>query len=232
MLKGTVAETSDFINGASRVNSQLVEKYLGILDRQRLQSRSLAEVTQYLFTRVLESAPRNNESLATHNTAAIWALAIKYGSSKFAHFAQVKRKIHKSKSLTLSGRSDLALHFLYSAFLQLTSDEATAFNIGELKELMDTNKGGSGFSFADLVADKAGVQFAQYLTDPQQDLFKATEKLALVPNEDIFMGQIADKPEGISQQAFERQYRDLESENYQSVVRLIEQDIIKLALYL
>ena len=45
-----------------------------------------------------------------------------------------------------------------------------AFGIGELKELLDSNEGGSGFSFADMAADAAGVRFAEtFLAAPRGD---------------------------------------------------------------
>ena len=58
---------------------------------------------------------------------------------------------------TLSGRGDLSLHFLYSVILEQVGKENIGLSIGELKELLDSNEGGSGFSFADLAADKAGI---------------------------------------------------------------------------
>lgn len=60
------------------------------------------------------------------------------------------------------GRQDLLKHFLVSAALAaiVGENEANLWGVG--KELSDaTREGGSGFSFADLAADRAGVRFAR-----------------------------------------------------------------------
>ena len=67
------------------------------------------------------------------------------------------------RKTTLNGRVDLRLHFIVSAVLRMASDAGAAFAIGEFKELLDANRGGSGFSFDDIAADLAGARFAATL---------------------------------------------------------------------
>src|SRR5690606_3243967 len=57
----------------------------------------------------------------------------------------------------LHQRYDVAEHFLASAALGLSADAALADYLGFLKELDDSRLGGSGFSFIDVAADRAGV---------------------------------------------------------------------------
>ena len=48
-----------------------------------------------------------------------------------------------------------------SAGIKLIADSGISFAAGEFKELLDALSGGSGFSFADLAADRAGTHFAK-----------------------------------------------------------------------
>lgn len=60
------------------------------------------------------------------------------------------------------GRPDLLKHFVVSAALAAVVGEKETHLWGVAKELADaTRDGGSGFSFADLAADRAGVRFAR-----------------------------------------------------------------------
>jgi hypothetical protein len=59
----------------------------------------------------------------------------------------------------MRGRHDWAQHFAVSASLAVLIGPQNAEAAGVLKEISDS-RGGSGFSFADLSADLAGIQFA------------------------------------------------------------------------
>jgi uncharacterized protein YfiM (DUF2279 family) len=67
--------------------------------------------------------------------------------------------------LTLQGRHDLAQHFAISAALAAWAGEPLANTIGLDKEVDDA-RGGSGFSFADLAADRAGTRFGELAVQP------------------------------------------------------------------
>jgi hypothetical protein len=62
---------------------------------------------------------------------------------------------------TVHGRHDLAQHFAVSAALTAVLGEKKAESAGIIKELLDSGEGGSGFSFADLAADLAGIALAR-----------------------------------------------------------------------
>ncbi|MDH3716548.1 MAG: M12 family metallo-peptidase [Planctomycetota bacterium] len=92
-----------------------------------------------------------------------------------SRFAPVARKIALAESPqerrerlrvigkpTVHGRVDLAQHFLASAVLTLAVGSGGAEAAGLYKEISDT-QGGTGFSFADVAADLAGVELATAL---------------------------------------------------------------------
>lgn len=62
---------------------------------------------------------------------------------------------------TAHGRVDLLQHFAVSAALTVLLGEKEAELAGVVKELLDAQDGGSGFSFADLAADLSGIALAR-----------------------------------------------------------------------
>ncbi|NIL98362.1 MAG: hypothetical protein GTO53_10785, partial [Planctomycetales bacterium] len=70
---------------------------------------------------------------------------------------------------TIHGRTDLVSHFLVSAVLTLAVGADAAQAAGILKEISDTH-GGSGFSFADVAANLAGVEMAEALQNNKLNL--------------------------------------------------------------
>jgi hypothetical protein len=66
--------------------------------------------------------------------------------------------------LTLRNRYDSAQHFAVSAALAAWADEPIADAVGRQKEFDDARRG-SGFSFADLAADRAGTRFGRLVAE-------------------------------------------------------------------
>ena len=88
----------------------------------------------------------------------------------------------KRRTVTLQGRVDWAQHFIISAALTLVGGDIISDAIGLFKEVEDSRIG-SGFSFADLAADKAGTRFGGYATSVRQ-ASELQERLAVIPRED------------------------------------------------
>lgn len=227
----SLSEANSLVSGSGAIDSRLVMEYLNVDSQQVYLSDTLLEPISVVFKRVYRQSGHLPEQLPKHVNAALWALIIRYGNPKFGRFVGIAEKIKRGEAKTLKWREDLALHFLYSAFLQLNSGAETAFSIGEIKELIDSNAGGTGFSFADLVADKAGLTFAEYITNPANDLPKVVLKLAQAQSESIFMLDIKQRPEGISEQEFVGQYKSINSPEYKKVIKQIGRQIQQLPLY-
>lgn len=69
----------------------------------------------------------------------------------------------RPRRVLLDGRVDLAQHFMTSAAIATRGGDALSELSGLFKEVADS-RGGSGFSFADLAADRAGSRFALLAT--------------------------------------------------------------------
>jgi uncharacterized protein YfiM (DUF2279 family) len=103
---------------------------------------------------------------------------------------------------TMYSRHDLAQHFFVSAALTALLGAKPAEAAGVVKEILDAQEGGSGFSFADLAADLAGVHFASRLID-RPERARAIEKGFRV--KDFAIGPKG-LDEGMAMKEFEKRY--------------------------
>jgi uncharacterized protein YfiM (DUF2279 family) len=127
---------------------------------------------------------------------------------------------------TLHGRHDLAQHFSVSAALTAAAGPQAAESAGILKEIMDS-RGGSGFSFADLSADFAGIAFARRLLD-KPALLADVEKSFRVGD---FAISPRGLPEGLSAAEFAKKYGSLKDHRYLRVQEDIRKRIAALPGY-
>jgi hypothetical protein len=127
---------------------------------------------------------------------------------------------------TMLGRRDLAQHFFVSAHLAATLGDAAADTAGLAKELLDAN-GGSGFSFADLAADRAGRRFASGVRSKQLSLAMLSQSF-LVP---AFIPSIKDLPEGLTAADLAQQFGDKDDDRFLKQVLEIDQRILNLPPY-
>lgn len=133
---------------------------------------------------------------------------------------------------TCVGRADSALHFVLSAAIVAAMGEGSARAAGMLKEMKDMhgldNGNGSGFSFADLAADEAGIEFAKWLLkDPKANLKKAAAKFS----QKSCFPSLEGLPEGLRTDEFDDKYGPVGSENYNKVWKTVEERIAALSLY-
>jgi len=171
------------------------------------------------------------------NESLIYAMATYFGSYRFGTFTGMNRSARepgvqrRKGSPALAGRQDLRLHFLVSAGLELLSNHDASIAIGEFKELLDTGEGGTGFSFTDLAADRAGVRFAQIATDSAGSARRLQEVLAGSRSESVFFPPINRLQDSLSRSEFMRVYGGLDGERYQEIVSEIDTRIAELPAY-
>jgi len=133
--------------------------------------------------------------------------------------------------LSVLGRIDLVQHYLVSAALTVSAGSGLAGAMGVFKEL-DDSRGGTGFSFADLLADHAGIRLAEMATGTEQQARLLQQRMGSpLLLETDFMPDIEDLPEGIMELEFKHRYRDLDSENYRMIEDEIEQRLSRCKVY-
>ncbi len=128
----------------------------------------------------------------------------------------------------LAGRQDLAQHFLISAGIAVAGGGGLADAVGLLKEVDDARHG-SGFSFTDLAADRAGVRFAQQVTGPAAGEFQ--DRVASGLDGDQLLPDLTGLEEFLGEEAFRRRYEAVDSPAYRRVAEDIETRIGSLPLY-
>jgi len=120
----------------------------------------------------------------------------------------------------LAGREDWRRHFALSAGLHAASGRDAAFALGEVKELLDAD-GGSGFSFDDLVADRAGIRYAERLLEAEPaDWPIFADRLR--SGDDAVFPSIRGLPTGLSRAAFERDVQSVDSPRYDALLQTID----------
>ena len=119
---------------------------------------------------------------------------------------------------------------MISAGLYAASSGRASFGMGELKELLDSNEGGSGFSFDDIAADLAGARFAAaFLAAPPADW---PAMLARIDDEGTAILPALDGlPSGLSEAEFRHRYGDVDSAAYAAMVEEIRARVDALPLY-
>ena len=179
--------------------------------------RVLPPLFQLAAARTTESGEPQAENRALLLTLALHALG-----KNISRFIDVPtRRPAQLLRLNVLGRHDLVQHYLVSAALTVSAGSGLAGAMGVFKEL-DDSRGGTGFSFADLLADRAGIRLAEIATDTEQQARQLQQRMG-DPQlmETDFMPDIEDLPEGIMELEFKHRYRDLDSKNY----RIIEDEI-------
>lgn len=205
-------------------------------------SASLKHYIVFLFTQAQLQIQRHDDKFAVkENKAALAALSLYFGSNKFStlvgNVGQLDQKSllqreHLRSTTSLKNRVDLQKHFVYSIALQLMANSEASDAIGEIKELLDANEGGSGFSFADLLADRAGTRLAMLATQSESSAIYIQSILSTSIKEAELFPEIIDLPEGISQQKFEQHYQNINSTIYKEMLMVIDERLRQIPLYM
>lgn len=132
--------------------------------------------------------------------------------------------------LTLDTRTDFGQHFLTSAALAAQADAGLADAVGLYKEVADAN-GGSGFSFTDIAADRAGVRFGELAAGSPESARRLQNFMAAGPAETDIMPPARDLPEHMNAEQFEQRFGPVGSPRYRAVMDDIEQRIAACRLY-
>ena len=130
----------------------------------------------------------------------------------------------KRVSVTLHGRVDFAQHYLTSAALTALGSGELSNAVGLFKEVEDS-RGGSGFSFTDLAADRAGTRFAELATASDASARRTQLRIAQSQSATDIMPDVHDLAEGMSESEFQQRDGGIESPAYRRVTRDIEQRI-------
>ena len=151
-------------------------------------------------------------------------------SKKLLFFSSSKPTTEKRYPTFLYKRIDLAQHFIASAAITASMNDQVAQAVGEDKELSDA-QGGSGFSFIDLAADKAGTRFGEMATSSPENARKLQQTMSTITDYHDFMPDPTDLPEHMDDAEFKQRYQSVDSAVYQALSKQIDARIAALPLY-
>lgn len=133
------------------------------------------------------------------------------------------------KHITLDGRNDLAKHFIVSAAITAYADTVLSDAIGLYKEIEDA-RSGSGFSFNDIAADRAGTRFGEEAT-ADQNTAKRIQILGASGLKDTdMMPAWKDLPEFMSEAEFNKRFGGIHTRTYREMMDKIEARIARLRI--
>ncbi len=188
---------------------------------------SLAELLVPMFSAAMVRSKDGDPVL--ENTALLTVLgtwAARRDTGRLAPDAPRPRPFR----LRLGGRSDLAQHFLISAALAARGDSALSDAVGMYKEIADGQRG-SGFSFTDLAADRAGTRFGELASRSPADASALQRLVAAGLTEQDILPPVRDLPEHLDWATFEQRYGSTDSAAFRQVAGDIERRLDALPLY-
>ena len=196
----------------------------------------LSALLRHLFAqahqRTLSQGMSQTEGTATHdvalreNRAVLVVLALQAGQvppGRVIPGAEAWPEV-PVRAVLMHGRTDFAQHYVLSALLSTQVGGRLADAVGVYKELLDALPGGqgSGFSFNDIAADRAGIRFGQRaLRNPMELQQRAMEG----QTDAYFMPDVSDLPQFLSSQALQSHYGNVGSAGYQAVLAQIERKV-------
>lgn len=166
---------------------------------------------------------------AAQNRAALLVLAAYVTGNHLAVMVPEARQwpLPRRLRLTLLGRHDLAQHFGVSAALAAWAGEPAANALGLYKEIEDS-QGGSGFSFGDLAADRAGTRFGELAAGEPSRLQQAMR--GTLADSDL-VPMLDGLPEPLAAAAFKSRFGNPDDPAYRRVTAEIERRLDALPLY-
>jgi hypothetical protein len=168
-------------------------------------------------------------STVQQNRAAILAWGIAVGHPRIARFVGldpesqlVRNAVAVGQATTLRGRQDWSRHYAVSAALAVLGHPLVSDAGGLVKEQLDTLGRGSGFSFGDLTADRAGVRFARASTESEPAATDMKSRIQSGVAVDDFFPRIVDFPENLPLEQFRRDFGAVGSPRYRQELGKIE----------
>lgn len=127
---------------------------------------------------------------------------------------------------TIRGRRDLAQHFVVSSYLAAAGGTQLATASGLMKEMADSN-GGSGFSFVDMAANRAGIVFAGSLLNKRVSLRMIEDGFTV----SAYMPDVAELPEGLTATQLLAEYGPQNDDRFQRELKRIDERLLQLPTY-
>ncbi|HEV8724424.1 MAG TPA: hypothetical protein VGW77_27720 [Candidatus Binatia bacterium] len=205
------------------------ERLVAVSRSLKTKNISLTELLVPLFTLAAERSTDDNA--IAENRAAILLLTLYVnGQGMEMILPDAKNWPRPIKhDVLLNQRDDFPKHFIISAALSAKAGGPLSDAVGIYKEI-DDSRGGSGFSFNDIAADRAGTRFGEYAASAASAR-KLQQRLRAGIGEKDLMPPTEDLPEFMPEREFIRRYGGVDAPEYNKMTVDIERRIAALPLY-
>ncbi len=223
--------------------TRVIERLLPPAQRDRLQAHTerLAaltadgdapiELTSLLVPLAAFAAERSEDTrtAAAENRAWLQALALYVNGRQLASVMPAAGDWPRPRlrPVLLAGRVDAPQHFVLSALLAAETGGPFADALGLGKELDDSRRG-SGFSFTDIAANRAGARLGALAVESPRQLQRT---LAAGVGAEALMPDIGDLSEYMPETEFRARYGGVGAPAYQRMLAEIDARIAALSLY-
>jgi hypothetical protein len=182
----------------------------------------LAQVMPPLFELARQRSAGDGDA-AAENRAALLALTLYANGRWLGHVSASARHWPRPRplQLLLAGRGDFPLHFLVSAMLAAEGTTPLSRAVGIYKEIADS-RSGSGFSFNDIAADRAGTRFGERAV---RDPAALQSMMARGVSDTDLMPRYADLPEFMPEPEFLRRFGGVGAPAYNAMIAEIDRRV-------
>jgi hypothetical protein len=188
----------------------------------------LLDLLQPMFATALERS--SDRDPIEENTALLTVLGTWAGGQNINRLVPGSTRRPRAFRLKIQRRTDFGQHFLTSAALAARGDSALSDAVGLFKEISDTDHG-SGFSFTDIAADRAGTRFGEFATRSHDDARRLQQRMAAGVVEGDIMPPARDLPENMRSDEFKQRFGYVGSPAYRQLMDEIEQRVNSCSLY-
>lgn len=217
-----------FANGISNFRSKPVDPELTaaaychlVTENRKAPSNDMAVHVRRAFRYSVPDKPVEEQNRAAFVALAMYTTAPAAGRLAGDASQRVARCEVPTNNVVLAGRTDLARHWALSAALAVSLGEEFGSAMGEWKELSDSRPGGSGFSFVDLAADRAGLAFARQASDPAT-ANATVRKLRTANGTDLLPVRALALSEGLTERQFVEQFKAVDSAQFEAAKARID----------
>lgn len=191
---------------------------------------TLADVMAPLFRFAVERSTSGDA--VAENRAAIVVLAFFVNGKGLGAIVPAARDWPqpRPRMVLLAGREDFSQHFTISAAIAANAAAPLSNAIGLYKEV-DDSRSGSGFSFNDIAADRAGTRFGVLAVNNNESALKLQRQVAAGIRDSDILPRVADLPEFMPETEFRKRFGGIDSPAYKRMMDEIERRIAVMPLY-
>jgi hypothetical protein len=196
-----------------------------------LKSKDVA-LTELLVPLFMLAADRSTDGDAVaENRAAIFLLTLYVNGQNLETILPDAKSWPQPQAhrALLNRRDDFPKHFIISAALAARAGGPLSDAVGIYKEI-DDSRAGSGFSFNDIAADRAGTRFGEYAASAASAR-KLQQRLRAGIGEKDLMPATENLPEFMPEREFIRRYGGVDAPESNKMMVDIERRIAALPLY-